>query len=383
MSKLGTGVTERFAALGVMMQDHGKAGMAGAKMDKTDEDPQKAEDGASSSTNQPPTPSSDGRPVKPKQPMDYLQEYELTFTKKPTFFVVPGPDGKGVMVAWPDAGALDASTSESSPPPGTPSSESPQEPAAGAIILSVGGESVVDAEPAHVMGLLSEGGGNGFDNSGTDDSSPAVTDGEESETAADEAGAKVKDTGFSLVIRFRDRTTSRQDGWQGTPGGEFFRNRVKAMATGFGNLFKEAGGIAVRDGSDIPDSPSASGAAASPALPSDMFVLTFSVEGDSAEGLPFNLAEMVGGRGVVVSSVRAGYEESLVRPTEAGVSAAGTPAIPEGFSRDGKVDGHEGFAPGAMLLRVAGQLAEGKSLVYVEGLLRMAAAEHSAVRWRF
>lgn len=376
VSKLGSGVTERFAALGSMMQDHGKAAQAATKPEKPAEDEAHKAEPVTTPTGSHPTVSTPGsaesRSGRPKQGLEYFQEYDMTFTSKPSFFVVPGPQGKGAMVAWPDPGA-----------PATSSTESSRAPPSGTVILSVGGESVVDAEPAHVMSLLA-GGGSG-DGTGTAESSPAVTDGEESEAAPDEAGAKAKEgAGFSMVIRFRERGAARQEGWQGgAAGGEFFRSRVKAMATGFNSLFqvKDPPAGNQRDGSDAAAAGASSSTApgALGAVPSDMFVLTFALEGGSSKALPFALAEMVGGRGVMVESVREGCDASLVKPIESGVSSSIIPAVADSGGGDGKSPGSEMLQPGAILLRVAGQVAEGKSLAQVQTMLDAAAAEHSAV----
>lgn len=305
MTKLGSGVTERFAALGSMMQDHGKADKPG------EDDTHTADPGSSSSSSHQPaagtaTTPSKSNPGKPKQVPEQFHEYEMTFTKKPEFFVIPAPEGKGTIVAWADESESHAGAD------GDSSAETSHAPPAGTTILAVGGESVVDAEPAHILSLIASGG----EVATGDGSSHAVTDGEESESAPDESGSAAKDTGYSLVIRFRERNPSRQEGWQGgPPGSDFFRNRVKAMATGFGSLFqvKETPGGTGRD-------PSEAGSTAPPAgssgpvatVPPDLLVLTFAVEGGKASGLPFTLTEMVGGRGVAVSSVDEGDRKSVV-----------------------------------------------------------------------
>ena len=190
---------------------------------------------------------------------------------------------------------------------------------------------------------------------------------------------------FTLIVRFREKTALRQeDAHAAGAGGEVFRNRMKAMAAGFGNLFqvKEPGGSAVRDGFDVAGSASGAGGNTAAAGVSDAFVLTFAAEQASAEALPFAMAEMVGGLGVVVARVREDYASALARPEEVGVSTAATAATP--VDGGGGVEGARGalevLAPGAVLLRVAGQSVEGKGVQHVRKVLEAAAAEYEAVR---
>lgn len=320
----------------------------------------------------------------PKRSLEFFQEYEMTFASKPEFLVVPGPKGKGAVVAWPEkqvptVTGVDGSVVKDGPM---------NVPPAGAVILAVGRESVVDAESEHVQVLLSSGPQREGD-------SPK-TDAEEVPSAEQEGGESpptpvegAEDAPFSLVVRFREKTGPAQDGAGAgvAPGGEFFRKAGKAMATGFGSLFqgKDVGGSAVRDGVDLGASSTSSldgrtHADPAAAAPSDVFVLTFAAQDGTAAGLPFSMAEMIGGRGVVVSAVTEDYVSALVEPTEPGVSAAGTAAAmgDEGpkMDPDGKV---EVLTPGAVLLRVAGQNVEDKSLLVVEKILEATAVEHLAV----
>lgn len=389
VSKLGTGVSERFAALGSMMQDHGsKAGGGIVSSKASPENPPATENSSashhsdSSTTVFPPTSphaASDNVSVTaPKRALEYFQEYELTFNSEPDFFVVPAPSGKGAVVAWT------ATSTVVSGGASTPSESAQKVPPAGAVILAVAGESVVDAQSAYVAGLLSDSSRNASTNEGNPSD---LENGDGSETpplAENTTGGP-----FPLVVRFREKIESKLDGagggLTGAPGGEFFRNRVKAMATGLGNLFqaKETGGSAVRDGSDVGASGSAAGGAGAPAfatLASDVFVLTFAAEDGTAEALPFTMAEMIGGQGVVVSAVREGYASLLLKPAEPGVSGAATAAIVGGGVADEESEGTLGvLSAGAVLLRVAGQNVEGASLAVVEKKLEAAASEHLAV----
>lgn len=410
MSKLGTGVSERFAALGSIMQEHSKTvGSGASKLDSPfSAETNNISNGQSTETaattpqgNNHPLSAIGGAsnhshngPVLPKVALEYFQEYEMTFAAKPEFSVVACPSGKGAMVAWADTCLPDTPAATSMP---TGMTDDSHVPASNAVILAVSGESVVDADPAYISGLII-----GSTQDAVIDGNPgAITvDGDGTETSPDEAvgererqDEKVGPT-FPVVVRFRERTAPRErEDSQGAAvgaGGELFRSRMKAMATGFGNLFqvKETGGSVVRDGSDLADvSPGTAGGtgstAASASGPSGVFVLTFAAKDGTAQGLPFTMAQMIGGRGAVVSAVREGYASALVQPAEAGVSGAATSAIAEAVKPQAEGDEVarkvEELSPGAVLLRVAGRPVEGKSLDFVETVLEATAAEHLAV----
>lgn len=199
-----------------------------------------------------------------------------------------------------------------------------------------------------------------------------------------------------LVVRFRERTgpggaRQHEPGTPGTPGGEAFRTKMKAMATGLGNFFqvKDSGGSVVRDGSLSANGDADGAGAGSPAAGAGVLVLTFSAKSGTADELPFTLAEMVGGLGAIVAAVRDDYAESLVKAEETGVVSAGTAGVAAAAvaaTGDGAGGGRAGgggpvgvLEPGALLLRVAGQNVEGKGLQRVRKVLEEAAAEHLAV----
>lgn len=386
---MGTGVSERFAALGSIMQDHtSKTGVKHADVSSQHSD-------RNMDAPPPPSAAEPDLPTVPKRALEYFKEYEMTFTSKPEFSVVAGPAGKGAVVAWPEKPTADSPTAASSPVGdgfSAKNSVPTQVPPAGAVILTIGGEPVVDAEPEHVQVLLSAGSPKAGEATATTEASETtsteqVANGSEAPTP--EEGAE--NATFSMVIRFREKAGPMHDGDGpgGAPGGEFFRKAGKAMATGFGNLFQPRDGVGsvVRDGSEVGVRAGSLDGRIAPETPvpvaSDIFVLTFAAQDGTAESLPFSMAEMIGGRGVVVSAVRDGYTATLIKPTEVGVSAAGTAGIAGDEVADGTGEGRvEALTPGAVLLRVAGQNAEGKSLAVVEKMMEAAAAEHSAVSER-
>lgn len=391
-SKLGAGVGEKFAALGSIMQDHSKtAATATSGAPKPDDPPAEAAgqsgEAAGSTQVKPPgaAPPLAPHPAAPKECLEYFQEYDLTFTSKPEFSIVGGPDGKGAVVSWEaavPAAESGGETPAASPAPATAAAQPPIEadhvPPSGAVVIAVAGESVMETELGDIVARVLSGTST-KENSGRKE---AEEDGQPSIDASDggESGGA-----FPLVVRFREKTTLRQgDAHAAGAGGEVFRNRMKAMAAGFGNLFqvKEPGGSAVRDGFDVAGSASGVGGNAAAAGMSDAFVLTFAAKQASAEALPFAMAEMVGGLGVVVARVREDYASALVRPEEGGVSTAGTAAIPVdggGGGIEGAGGALEVLAPGAVLLRVAGQSVEGKGVQHVRKVLEAAAAEHEVV----
>lgn len=383
-------MTERFAAFGNIMQDHGNKAGGGimSKIEKHSAPDTSTSQHSDTATQPPPTPTTaENTPLGgPKRALEYFQEYEMTFTSKPEFSVVAGPAGKGAMVAWPEKQEAPTATAAVG---GFAKDSSAHVPPAGAVILAVGEESVIDSEPEYVGVLLSSGPRKEEEDKPTTEAEEIPSEEQEGEGSGAPPVEGAGDPPFSLVVRFREKTRPQDGAGVGAaPGGEFFRKASKAMATGFGSLFqggKDAGGSAVRDGSDLGASATASldgRTHADPAAtaPPDVFVLTFAAEGGTAEDLPFTMAEMIGSRGVVVSAVREGYTSALVAPGEPGVSAAGTAAAvgDEAPEKDGEVK-VEALTPGAVLLRIAGQNVEGKNLVLVEKLLEAAAAEHSAV----
>lgn len=364
------------------MQDHGKsAGSGGAPKTENLAADAKSQRGEADGTAQekPQAPaglSGDSEPLKPKQALEYFQEYEITFDRKPDFSLVEGPGGKGAIVAWNGETTAGAVATGSAAANGgvKPSSDAALVPPPGAVVLAVGGESVTEAELGYIVARVT-GATSGGDAVGREDQPAATQSADASGEGAGEGGL------FPLVVRFREKTGPRQDDAHATgAGGEAFRNRMKAMATGFGNLFqvREAGGSVVRDGSDVA-APSGAGATAAAAV-SDVFVLTFAAGQGTAAALPFTMAEMIGGLGVVVSGVNDDYSSALLQPEELGVSAAGTAAMgAEAGNAEGAGRASEVLTPGAVLLRVAGQSVEGKNLRHVQVVLEAAAAEHLAV----
>lgn len=387
-SKLGAGVGEKFAALGSIMQDHSKAtATATGGTPKIDDLPGEGagQPGEVGSTQvkvaAPPAPPATSPPAAPKEALEYFQEYDVTFTSKPVFSIVAGPDGKGAVVQREAGGPVadiggETPTGASSAAAPLPATEADKIPPSGAVVIAVAGQSVVDAEVKDVVARVL---GVGFG------STKAQGEGEgEGEPSVDLSDAVEGGGAFPLVVRFREKTTLRQeDAHAAGAGGEAFRNRMKAMAAGFGNLFqvKEPGLSAVRDGFDVGGSASGAGGSSTAAGASDAFVLTFAAREASVEGLPFAMAEMVGGLGVVVARVREDYASALVFPEEGGVSTAGTAAIPVdgGGAGQGAGGAVEVLSPGAVLLRVAGQSVEGKSVQHVRKVLEAAATEHEAV----
>lgn len=378
---------ERFAALGSIIQDHGKSPGPDKVAGEASSD--EANDRTRQVLSTP-----DPQPTTPKQAMEYFQEYEMTFTSKPGFSVVEGPGGKGAMVSWPSKGD-EASAAENETAKKVLADDDGLIPPSGAIIIAVAGEPVVGAAlddvAARVMGEGASGDEEKTDlqaqNAATADAAEDTEEKPETTLEADGgADKKEKDGPFPLVVRFREKAEPRHGGTHG--GGEVFRSRMKAMATGFGNLFqgKEAGGSSLRDGSDVSSGVGVSGAATAAAatVMSDAFVLTFAAESGTAEELPFALAEMVGGRGAIVSEVREDYASTLAQVDASVVSAAGMASV---IAAEEPIDCNaetgavpvEVLAPGAVLLRVAGQNVEGKPLECVRKALGMAAAEHSAV----
>lgn len=321
----------------------------------------------------------------PKSGLEYFQEYELTLTSKPEFDVVECPGGKEVMVSW--GGVERDSNTQPSPAvgsgvtPAATNTDSPEAlngfahvPSSGAVIVTIAGESVAGVSLEDIIARLQ---GKGKDENVARDENNSASSGEAAVRASPTNGS------FPLVVRFRERTAPRQEGGHGSGGSEIFRSRMKAMATGLGNLFqvKEAGGSAVRDGSDIASTPATAGGTNSLSAASDVFVLTFALPENSGteKDLPFTMAEMTGGQGVLVSGVEEDYESSLVRPEEVGVSTAGTAAVVAADSGDAGA-ALEALSPGAVLLRVAGQSVEGKGLERVRKVVETAAAAHSTVR---
>eukprot|EP00752_Nemacystus_decipiens_P002839 g2645.t2 len=400
-SKLGAGVGEKFAAFGSILQEHGSSKNTAAATAAGGTAPNVAE-GASTAdgtTNEngtarvgPPQGASPPAPPPvadqpPQLAMEYFQEYELEFSSRPKFSVVGGPGGKGAVVSW--EGVDVAAPGGNAVPP------------TGAAVIAVSGRSVADSTPEEVTALLAVGSGGDGEGDGDGDASESRRKQQQSTStaaAATDAAAADNGSGEPLVVRFREKTgpggARQQD--PGTPGtgGEVFRTKMKAMATGLGNFF-QVKDSAVRDGTlsagDTDGAPSSSSASA------DAFVLTFSARGGTAEELPFTLAEMVGGLGVLVTAVREDYAESLVKAEEAGVvsarvagvtpAAAAAAAAGEraggGVSQAGNGARGAVLEPGALLLRVAGQNVEGKGLQRVRQVLEAAAAEHLAVKILF
>ena len=384
-SKLGAGVGEKFAALGSIMQDHSKtAATSTSGAPKADDPPAEAADqsgeavGSAQVKSPGAAPPLVPHPAAPKEALEYFQEYDLTFTSKPEFSIVEGPDGKGAVVSWAvDVPVADSGGETPAASPAAAAVESGHVPPSGAVVIAVAGESVTETELGDIVARVLNGTPT-KENSGREEAE------EDGQPSIDPSGGGEGGGAFPLVVRFREKTTLRQeDAHAAGAGGEVFRNRMKAMAAGFGNLFqvKEPGGSAVRDGFDVAGSTSGAGGNTAAAGVSDAFVLTFGAKQASAEALPFAMAEMVGGLGVVVARVREDYASALVRPEEGGVSTAGTAAIPVDVK--GGVEGAGGalevLAPGAVLLRVAGQSVEGKGVKHVHKVLDAAAAEHEAV----
>lgn len=302
--------------------------------------------------------------------MEYFQEYEVTFTTKPTFSLVEGADGRGAVVSWDTGTAPPYADSGGAPAPVPPS---------GAAVIAVSGESVAEKKLADVLELL-EAAGKDLDTWREEDQAKDNGDKLSVEVPPDPVGG-----GGGLVVRFREKMKPQHE--TGSAGGEVFRNKMKAMATGIGNLFqaKETAGSTVRDGSNVSAGGAGPSAAAAAAVP-DAFPLTFSAGSGTVEDLPFTMAEVVGGLGVIVAAVRDDYAEHLIVAEEAGVVSAGTAGVAAGGGgeegRGGRSDGPEEgvLVPGALILRVAGQNVEGKGMGRVREVLETAGVEHSAVR---
>ena len=101
----------------------------------------------------PPRPASPlaPHPAAPKEALEYFQEYDLTFTSKPEFSIVEGPDGKGAVVSWEtDVNVADSGgeTPAASPAAAAAAAQPPTEanhvPPSGAVIIAVAGESVTE-----------------------------------------------------------------------------------------------------------------------------------------------------------------------------------------------------------------------------------------------
>lgn len=367
-SKLGAGVG---AALGsIIQQDHGRPAASGVSKPE-----------ASGSTGEtvgetPTGPTKDDKSNAPKTALEYFEEYEITFTSKPEFSVVEGLGGKGTVVSWmDDKSGDDASVTSNS---GTGAARVPP---SGAVILTVNGESVEGAEVEDVVKLLIPKDGDGVE-TGASGEKPESSSIDTTPGGPDEAGLK-------LIVRFREKTGPRQEGAAGggPHGGEMFRNRMKAMATGIGNLFqaKDPSGSTVRDGSDAPGGGASSAVVTPAAALFDSYILTFKTEGGTADDLPFTMTEMIGGGGAIVIGVKEDYALALVQPNEEGVFTAGMTAMADGpESPHGQQLGggtiQEELAPGAVLLRVAGKNVEGMKIGHVRKELEAAAAEHSVVR---
>lgn len=391
-SKLGAGVGEKFAAFGSIIQEHGHGKNTAAGGPTTTPkvaDGVSAADGINETARvAPQTGASPGPPVddQPQQlAMEYFQEYELTFSSEPKFSLVGGPGGKGAVVSWEGGGGGGAAAAGLVPP-------------SGAAVIAVSGDSVVDRDPADVMALMSGGrdgdGGSRREREQSADAAAAAAAAKGGELLPEKPSVSAEGGAFPLVVRFRQKTGpggSARPHEPGAAGGEVFRIKMKAMATGLGNFFqvKDSGGSVVRDGSGSLSAGDADGA--SPASASDAFVLTFSARGGTAGELPFTLAEMVGGLGVIVAAVRNDYAESLVKAEEAGIVSAGVAVVAaaaagEGAGAGGSQAGGGGHVgvlePGALLLRVAGQNVEGKGLQRARKVLEAAAAEHLAVSER-
>lgn len=328
----------------------------------------------------PTAPAKDDRSNAPKTALEYFEEYEITFTSKPEFSVVEGPGGKGTIVSWMDDKSGDDAASVTS----NSATGAARVPPSGAVILSVAGESVEGVEVEDVVKLLNPQDGKGAETGASGEKPESASNDAPGDTpgGADEAG-------FKLVVRFREKTGPRQEGAAGggPHGGEMFRNRMKAMATGIGNLFqaKEPSGSAVRDGSDAPGGAASSAGVMPAAAPFDAYILTFKAEGGTADDLPFTMTEMIGGGGAIVTGVKEDYASALVRPNEEGVFTAGTTATAEGpeATHGQQLGGgaiQDELAPGAVLLRVAGKNVEGMEIGHVRKELEAAAAEHSVVR---
>ncbi|CAM9921337.1 unnamed protein product, partial [Ectocarpus sp. 12 AP-2014] len=380
-NKLGAGVGERFAAFGHIIQEHGNKSAAASGSstsgvaekfsapDATSEAAQVAPQGGTASAG---PPASEHHQ---QQAMEYFQEYEVTFTTKPTFSLVGGADGRGAVVSW-DTGTAPPSADSGGAPASVPPS--------GAAVIAVSGESVAEKKLADVLELL-EAAGKDLD-IGREEG-PAKDNGVKLsvEVPPDPAGGG----GGGLVVRFREKMKPQHE--TGSAGGEVFRNKMKAMATGIGNLFqaKETAGSAVRDGSNVSvGGAGPSGAAAAAAAVPDAFPLTFSAGSGTVEDLPFTMAEVVGGLGVIVAAVRDDYAENLIVAEEAGVVSAGTAGVAAGGGGSeegggGRSDGPDVLVPGALILRVAGQNVEGKGMGRVRKALETAAVEHSAVKILF
>lgn len=252
-------------------------------------------------------------------------------------------------------------------------------PPSGAVILAVNGRSVEGAEVEDVVKLLIPKDGDGVETGAS---------GEKPESASIDTPGGADEAGLKLVVRFREKTGPRQEGAAGggPHGGEMFRNRMKAMATGIGNLFqaKDPSGSTVRDGSDAPGGGASSAVVTPAAAPFDAYILTFKAEGGTADDLPFTMTEMIGGGGAIVIGVKEDYASALVQPNEEGVFTSGTTATADGHEAPREQQGggasQDELAPGAVLLRVAGKNIEGMKIGHVRKELEAAAAEHSVVR---
>ncbi|CAM9453532.1 unnamed protein product [Ectocarpus fasciculatus] len=314
--------------------------------------------------------------------MEYFQEYEVTFTTKPKFSLVEGADGRGAVVSW-DAGTAPPSADGGGAPAPVPPS--------GAAVIAVSGESVAEKKLAEVLELLESASkdlGTGREEGQAKDNGDKLS----VEVPADPVGGG--SGGGGLVVRFREKMKPQHETETGSAGGEVFRNKMKAMATGIGNLFqaKEPASSAVRDGSSVSAGGGGPSAAAAAAVP-DAFPLTFSAGSGTVEDLPFTMADVVGGLGVIVAAVGDDYAEHLIVAEEAGVVSAGTAGVAAGGGGGGEEggggrsngpDGEEGvLVPGALILRVAGQNVEGKGMGRVRKVLETAAVEHSAVKILF
>ena len=381
------------AALGsIIQQDHSKApaGAGGGTASKPETPASAGKPGGDSTTG----PSQYNRPNSSKTALEYFEEYEMVFSTKPRFSIVEGAEGKGAVVTWEGekgrgdhasalTSAKDAGGAEGGPTAAAVTDGVARMPPSGAVILAVAGKSVVDAKAEDVAKLLVGEGGESQEAEASMATATVTIEEEVKPYSSDSPGGPEK-PGFKLVVRFREKTGPRQGSavHGGANGGEIFRNRVKAMATGFGNLFqvKETSGSAARDGSDDSGATATPAGATSAAAVFDAYVLTFKTERKTADDLPFTMAEMIGGGGVVVTGVNEDYASALVQPNEEGVFTAGTGAVAEGTNgtQGGDVVKTE-LAPGAVLLRVAGKNVEGKKIGRVRKELDAAAEEHSAV----
>ncbi|CAM9533263.1 unnamed protein product [Choristocarpus tenellus] len=334
----------------------------------------------------------------PKDSVVFYQEYDLTFQAgNLPFTLVKGPEGNGIVVSWGEDGGRDQASF-------TGSSVPDHVPAEGSLVLAVKGEPVaLDAEPADVLAKVGVAGTKvGEENSQLDET---VIDGDgdgdgdgDDKNVNDESESSASIP--SVVIRFREKISHPMGVGQGSGGGDYLRNRVKAVAAGIGNLFaKETAGSVVRgDGSEVVGAgglggvgsgTAPAGLTAAAVLSTDAFALKFSTR-DGVVSLPFTLAEALGGKGSVVSAVEEGYRSSLVQDglvgpgarMGEGVGGGGRPH--EDNTQDqGGVSERPELTPGAALLRVGGQQVEGKSLEEVHEVLTSAAAENQQVKLLF